>query len=217
MFDFSNLQPVDLTLSLKKGMRGFNSETANTVQEDGWNASLLHIYSHSGTHIDAPLHFGVTNKTIDEYPVSTFYGKAWVCKIPVSKPSQLLNLEDLGTVTERFQPGDSLLLETHWSQFEGQQKYRDELPRISKELASWCVQNKVRMLGVEQPSVADINNINELTEIHQILLAGGIIIIEGLTNLDLIKNETVILMAFPLKVEGCDGAPARVIAFDKKA
>ena len=198
-------------------MRGFNSETANTVQEDGWNASLLHIYSHAGTHMDAPLHFGVTNKTIDEYPVSTFYGKAWVCKIPVSKPSQLLNLEDLGTVAEKFQPGDSLLLETQWSQFEGQQKYRDELPRISKELASWFVQNKVRMLGVEQPSVADINNINELTEIHQILLAGGVIIIEGLTNLDLIRNETVILMAFPLKVEGCDGAPARVIAFDKMA
>ena len=119
-------------------------------------------------------------------------------------------------MAEKFQPGDSLLLETQWSQFEGQQKYRDELPRISKELASWCVQSKVRMLGVEPPSVADVNNINELTEIHQILLAGGVIIIEGLTNLDLIRNETVTLMAFPLKVEGCDGAPARIVAFDKR-
>ena len=69
----------------------------------------------------------------------------------------------------KFKEGDSLLIETQWSQYVSEPKYRDELPRISKELALWCVSNKVNMLGVEPPSVADVNNIIELTAVHKIL------------------------------------------------
>jgi kynurenine formamidase len=214
MIDISTLNPIDLTLPLKSGMRGFNSETANTVSDHGWNATLLHIYSHCGTHMDAPLHFEASPATIDQYPVSRFIGKAWRVKVSITEPNQSIGPEQLGDVADKFEAGDSLLLETQWSQNVTEPKYRDELPRISEELAEWCVSNKVNMLGVEPPSVADVNNLKELTAVHKILLTGGVIIIEGLTNLHSIINEEVILVALPLKVEGCDGAPARVIAFD---
>ena len=72
------------------------------------------------------------------------------------------------------------------------------------------------MLGVEPPSVADVNNLEEVTEIHRILLDGDVIIIEGLTNLRQIRRDQVVLIALPLKVEGGDGAPARVIALEEK-
>jgi kynurenine formamidase len=62
--------------------------------------------------------------------------------------------------------------------------------------------------------VADVNNLEELTNIHRILLGGGVIIVEGLTNLDQISSQVVTLAAFPLKIAGGDGAPARVIAFE---
>ena len=195
-------------------MRGFDYEISNTVNENGWNARTLHIYSHAGTHMDAPFHFEATPGTIDQYPVSSFMGMAWKVKIPVTEDSQLIGLEDLSKIRDKFRPGDSLLLETQWSQFVDKPKYRDHMPRISKALAQWCVENKVKILGVEPPSVADVNNMEELTEIHQILLRGGVIIVEGLTNLDQITSERVMLAAFPLKIAGGDGAPARVIAFE---
>jgi len=212
-----NFTPVDLTMPLKAGMRGYSHETANTVKEHGWNARILHIYSHTGTHMDAPLHFEASDQTIDQYPVSSFIGKAWKVKIPVDQDQQLLTVKDLGEVADIFAPGDSLLLETGWSRFVEEQKYRDKMPRISPELARWCVDHQVKMLGVEPPSVADVNNLPEVTEIHQILLKGGVIIIEGLTNLDVIQQDSVILTAYPLKVAGGDGAPARVIAFQEPA
>jgi kynurenine formamidase len=214
MVDFSSLRLIDLTLPLKSGMRGFDYEIANTVKENGWNARTLHIYSHAGTHMDAPFHFEATPGTIDQYPVSSFLGKAWKVKVPITEDSQLIGLEYLTSIQDKFQAEDSLLLETLWSQFVDEPKYRDYMPRISKELAQWCVENKVKILGVEPPSVADVNNMEELTEIHQILLSGGVIIVEGLTNLDQITSESVMLAAFPLKIAGGDGAPARVIAFE---
>ncbi|MEM6698052.1 MAG: cyclase family protein, partial [Bacteroidota bacterium] len=56
---------------------------------------------------------------------------------------------------------------TNWSQkIEDTTTYKNQLPRISKELATWCVENQVKMLGVEPPSVADVNNLPEVTEIH---------------------------------------------------
>jgi kynurenine formamidase len=70
------------------------------------------------------------------------------------------------------------------------------------------------MLGVEPPSVADVNNAEELKSVHKILLGGGVIVVEGLVNLEKISEEKVTLIAMPLKISGGDGAPARVLAIE---
>ncbi|HRX80869.1 MAG TPA: cyclase family protein, partial [Pirellulaceae bacterium] len=69
----------------------------------------------------------------------------------------------------------------------------------------------VALIGVEPPSVADVNNIEEVTEIHRILLGGGIVIVEGLVNLDQLPSK-VEFIALPLKIRGGDGCPVRAIA-----
>jgi kynurenine formamidase len=92
--------------------------------------------------------------------------------------------------------------------------YRDALPRLSEELARWCVQHRVGLVGVEPPSVADVNNREEITLIHRTLLAGDVIIVEGLANLDLLRDERVLFGAMPLKIEGGDGSPCRAFALE---
>ena len=217
MLDFSKYNCIDLTMPYQEGIAGYAYDIARTVEKDGWNARTLHLYSHAGTHMDAPLHFGVSKDTIDEFLPSQLMGQAWVVNIPIHQSQQLITIEDLGSIANQFQVGDSLLLRTDWSQFVELPKYRNELPRISEGLAHWCVKNKVKMLGVEPPSVADVNNLEEVTIIHHILLKGQVIIIEGLTNLDQIQQPKVLLIALPLKIKDGDGAPARVIALEEKA
>ena len=92
--------------------------------------------------------------------------------------------------------------------------YRDGLPRISEELATWCVEHGVRMLGVEPPSVADVNRTDEVTRIHKILLSGGVTIVEGLTHLEQLSRARVIFGAMPLKLAGSDGSPVRAFALE---
>ena len=68
---------------------------------------------------------------------------------------------------------------------------------------------------MEPPSIADVMDMEEVTKIHEILLGGNIIIVEGLTNLDAVSKEKVKSIALPLKIKRGDGAPARVIAMEK--
>ena len=73
----------------------------------------------------------------------------------------------------------SLLLHTGWSRhFEDDEYYRGQFPRIGEELAEWCADRGVKMLGVEPPSVADVHDLPEVTRIHEILLGAGIVRVE---------------------------------------
>lgn len=207
MADSSSI--IDLTLTLSDTIDGVDFEQKFTVERDGWNARTLHLYSHIGTHMDAPFHFGVSNETIDELPLDRCQGKAWIVRLSEVKSQALIEVADLGAVAEQLQPGDCLLIQTLWSQYFGTRKFRDEMPRISVELARWCVEKGVKMLGVEAPSVADVNNLAEVTEVHQILLGGGVIIVEGLTNLDQTTSDVVEFWALPLKLKDGDGSPCR--------
>jgi len=205
---------VDLTLPLASGDRGVKIEPARRLEKDGWNATTLSLYSHCGTHMDAPIHFGIGTQMIDSFAAEDFIGPAWVADVRPVEPRVLIKPEHLGDITDQFEPGDSLLICTGWSDYYGQEKYRNELPRVSLELVLWCADKKVKMLGVEQPSVADVNDIDELTAIHQILFENEIIVVEGLANLVSLSKPKVTFIALPLKIAGGDGAPARAVAIE---
>ena len=205
---------IDLTLPLSSGAKGICIEPANRLETDGWNASTLCLYSHCGTHIDAPVHFGVGTETIETIDVENLIGPAWVADVRPIGPRALIEPQHLGAIADKFKPGESLLICTGWSAYYGRDQYRQELPRISEELTHWCVEKKVRMLGVEPPSVADVNNIDELTTIHKTLFEGGVIVVEGLANLTSVSKPHVTFIALPLKIANGDGAPARAIAIE---
>lgn len=215
MFDLRTSRFIDLTRTLHSDMVGVEFESARTVEKDGWNAQYLRLYSHIGTHMDAPFHFGISNETIDDFTPEQLMGKAWLVRIEAAKAQQLLLPSDMQAIEEKIQAGDNLLIRTDWSKVEDYATFRDKLPRISPELAHWCVEKGVNMLGVEPPSVADVNNLEEVTEVHRILLEGGVIIVEGLVNLDQIQSDTVWFIALPLKIADGDGAPIRAIAVEE--
>jgi kynurenine formamidase len=206
---------IDLTLTLRPGMRGVMFETHTTVEQHGWNSRVLHLYSHCGTHIDAPWHFGCGDRTVDCIPLEHCLKPAWVADLSGIEPKALITVARLGPIASKVRPGDGLLLRTGWSaHVDRPHDYRDNLPRVSKELSEWCVERGITLLGVEPPSVADVNNLAEITEIHRILLGSGVVIVEGLTNLESLREECVLFCAAPLKIEGGDGSPCRAFALE---
>lgn len=205
---------IDLTRTISEQVAGVSIDVAKTLVGDGWNASTLHLYSHSGTHMDAPLHFGVSEQTIDRLPINRLISEAWVVDLTSIKPKEEITVDHMGALSDTLQAGQSLLFHTGWSQHHGTDRYRNELPRIGEDLALWLGKKGVNILGVEPPSVADVNNLPEVTRIHEILMKNDVIIVEGLTNMEALSKEKVTLIALPLKVKDGDGAPARVIAIE---
>jgi kynurenine formamidase len=206
---------IDLTLPLTPGQRGVAMEPKYTVARDGWNASTWHVYSHAGTHMDSQIHFGAGPETIDTKPLEKCLGPATVVNLAPLAPRTLLTVAHLGAAAQSFAAGESLLLRTDWHRHAADPAiYRDGLPRLSEELAQWCVDQRVNILGVEPPSVADVNNLPEVTRIHHILLDGGVTIVEGLAFLDRLTQPRVFFAALPLKLAGGDGCPVRAFAVE---
>lgn len=206
---------VDLTMALAQGMRGVEITQQFTVAANGWNATTLHLYSHAGTHMDAPVHFEAGPETIDQLTPARCMGVAWVVNLAGIAPKSLIEISNLGDVANTFHPGESLLFRTDWSRHRNDAFiYRDALPRISEDLARWCVAKKVKLLGVEPPSVADVNNLPEVTRVHKILLGGGVTLVEGLCNLEQLTGPRVFFAALPLRIAGGDGCPCRAFAVE---
>jgi kynurenine formamidase len=207
-----NRRIVDLSLLVDVNMPGVQIAQAKTLARDGWNATVLSLYSHCGTHMDAPCHFVEGSSTIDELPLDVFWGPAKVLDLTPVEPRELLTIDRLGRWVHDIGTGDRLLLRTDWYRKYGTTAYRDELPRISPELARWFVEREIALVGVEPPSVADVNNLSEVTAVHQIFFHGGVTIVEGLANLDKLRQTQIEFVAIPLRIRGGDGCPVRALA-----
>lgn len=205
---------IDLSLPIDDEMPGVEITAARRLSEDGWNATTLSLYSHCGTHMDAPRHFLPDGNTLDQQALEVVVGPAIVVNLAPVEPRELITIDHLASVIDQVQPGVRLLLRTDWHKRYGTPEYRNELPRISLELAEWLVERDVALVGVEPPSVADVNNMQELTEVHQTLFRGNVVIVEGLSNLDQIRSTKVQFIALPMKIVGGDGSPVRAIAME---
>jgi predicted dehydrogenase/kynurenine formamidase len=205
---------VDLSLPVDNHLRGASISPAKSIAVEGWNATTLTLYSHCGTHMDAPVHFLDGGATLDAQSLDTCCGDALVLDLTPTSPGELITVASIENAMGNAVLGKRLLLRTDWHKRLGTPEYRDRLPRISIELAHWLVQKGVRLIGVEPPSVADVNAIKELTDVHQALFRGGVTIVEGLANLDQLTSRLVTFIALPLKITGGDGCPVRAIAIE---
>lgn len=205
---------IDLSQVVSPELSGVAFRQAKFLDKDGWNAKTLSLYSHSGTHVDAPIHYEVTNEGLDQMPLDRFMADAWVVDCTHIEKKGLLKVDHLKKIADNVHSGEGLIFKTNWSQKQGTTAYRNDLPRISESLAWWIVDKGVSLIGVEPPSVADVNSLEEVTRIHQILLSGGVTIVEGLTNLEEISEKKVMFMAFPLKIKDGDGCPVRAVAIE---
>ena len=205
---------VDLTATLRKGRRGVDWETVATLEVDGWNAGRLSLNSHCGTHMDAPRHFVAGGETIENLPLEAMVGPALVADLTPVEPKEELTVARLAPWSDRLERGARLLLRTDWSLHAEEPDYTKLNPHVGAELAEWLVARGVALLGVEPHSVADTTDKTRCRRVHRILLEAGVVIVEGLANLHVLRSDTVDLIVLPLKIEGGDGSPARALGVE---
>jgi len=171
---------------------------------DECNLSVLRLGSHSGTHMDAPLHFLANAKTLDRMPLEATIGPARVIEIKDResiKPAELR--------AQSIRRGERILFKTRNSKAGWQKRGFDEnFVYLSKEGAAYLAERRIRTVGIDYLSVGGFKR--DSVEPHEILMRAGIWIIEGL-NLSKVKGGRYELICLPLKVLGSDGAPARAI------
>ncbi len=160
--------------------------------------SYLSMPVHAATHIDAPLHFIPSGASIDKIPLTKFIGIAQV----VFVKEKVIDCKVLKTLKIRE---DIVLFKM--KEWENPQDY----PYFREDAAEYLVRKKVKLVGVESPSVDRFGD--KKYPVHKILLSAGVLIIEGL-KLKHVKCGRYFFLCLPLKIKGIEGAPCRAILID---
>ncbi|GAC1392404.1 MAG: cyclase family protein [Ktedonobacteraceae bacterium] len=171
---------------------------------DTANVSKISLGAHTGTHMDAPLHFFKDGISIDQMPLIATMGRARV--IEISDPESIKPAE---LERHAIQLGERLLFKTRNSE---RAWHTDDFVKdfvyISKEAAAYLAKMQVQTVGVDYLSVGGF--FKDGPETHYALLGAGIWIIEGL-NLSQVQAGDYDLICLPLKLRGSEGAPARAV------
>jgi len=204
IFDIS--LPLTEDMIIWPGSSGFHIEWIKHVQKgDSVNNSKIICDAHSGTHIDAPLHYIRGGNSVEKLAIYDMIGCSVVADLSNVSQITATDLEGLN-LPENVQ---RLLLRTHNSELwkTGSKRFNVDYVGLSKDAAEWIVKRNVRLVGIDYLSV---QRYFDSPDAHQTLLNAGVIILEGL-NLSQIKPGMYELICLPLNIVGAEGAPARAI------
>jgi arylformamidase len=185
-----------------------------STQEQAKGASInlgaISMSVHNGTHADARFHFDTNGETIEKAPLEVYLGRAAVVDLAQvflqAKEKHLITIEDLHPSAEQIAAASRLLVKTgRWSD---SSVFPDRIPVIAADVPAWLQKNGVRLLGVDLPSVDEIDS--KSLQNHHGLARVGIAIVESLDLTD-VAPGIYQLAALPLKIARGDGAPIRAI------
>jgi len=199
---------INTSISVFPGTTPPDIKDIMTVDEHGAAEKHIAMYSHTGTHMDAPAHMLKDGKTLDAYKPSDFLGKALM--IDVTHVKDRIGFEDLLPYGPWLQDVKYVFFKTGWSKYWGKPEYLSGFPALTKKAANWLCEQRIRGVGIDAISI-DLMEGDEFP-VHKILLSCEMIIIENLTNLDQLPEKSFDVACLPLKLENADGAPVRVIA-----
>lgn len=171
---------------------------------DAANVTALSMGAHTGTHVDAPLHYVDGAAAIDDMDPGATIGPARV--VALDSPGPLGATELAGAGVAR---GERVLLKTRNSArrwFE--EPFRDDYVHVAPDGARLLAERGVRAVGVDYLSVGGMGDDGART--HRILLEAGVWIVEGLWLGD-VEPGRYELVCLPVKLAGADGAPARAL------
>jgi kynurenine formamidase len=175
---------------------------------EGYPEVKITMYTHTATHMDAPIHIIKGARTLDELPIDRFMGKAIVidCKHLAGKN---ITLDFLKQFVDKIKNIEFILFNSGWSAKWKTDAYFENFPTLTQEAATWLTQFKLKGIGLDSISLDPVPDLTLPN--HKIVLAKEILIIENMTNLDSLPNEEFIFQCFPLKIEKADGSPVRAV------
>lgn len=204
----------DVSMSIRGGMVTWPGEEPVKVERtrsmesgDRLNLTRLEMGAHTGTHIDAPSHFVDGAAGVDSISPSILVGPALVVEIRGVRQIGQEALEEA-----RLSDGvKRVLLKTDNVDLANRDQFDESFSYITPDGARYLLDRGIKVLGVDYLSVAEYG---KGEEVHRALLTEGVVIIEGL-DMRGVPPGIYQMAALPLKIAGCDGAPARVVLFSQ--
>ena len=190
------------------------SEIVADHPSSGWRMELMTLATHTGSHLDAPLHKLSEGRSIDKISLEKFTGSAYVANLRTLEPRSAITPTHLKKTLPENLPEDSIvLMATGWGDIrERSETWLYGSPKITAETAEWLCEKKIRGLGVDHWGIGGWDAEND-AEVHTILLSRGIWIVEDLWLSPEVcsLNMPQTFMALPINLKGSSGAWCRPV------
>ncbi len=169
------------------------------------NVTRIEMGAHTGTHLDAPLHFIRDGEDVTTLALETLIGPAQLVEAADADAIDAAVLDSLSIPVDTKR----LLIKTRNSELwsKAKEKFATDFVAVTESGAVWLVEHGIRLVGVDYLSVAPYG---DTAPTHVILLQAGVIPVEGL-NFGVVQPGRYHLICLPLKLGGCEGAPARAV------
>jgi arylformamidase len=171
---------------------------------DAFTLSMYSLGAHSGTHIDAPMHFIRDGASIDHVQLDRLIGPARVIEIPDGV--QVIDAAELNR--HQWRGAQRVLFRTRSSVREWMKSnvFHRDFAYVAPNAAQMLADAGVLLVGIDYLSGEQFGAPEP--RMHQILLGKGIPIVEGL-SLEGVRAGDYDLIVLPMKMAGHEGAPAR--------
>lgn len=207
---------IDNDMPVYPGTESPSITQATTYEEDGYKETLLHMFSHVGTHMDAPAHLLAGHKTLDEFEPQQFIGKALIVDCRHLKEGDKITMDEVIAKGEEVAVNSEyLVFMTGWDKRWGDMSYFGDYPVVTDEVVDFAIATGKKGLAFDVIGLDPIADLN-LTLHKKLFEAADMVVIENLCNLDRVEEETegkaFTLIATPIKYKNADGAPIRALA-----
>lgn len=224
---------IDLTHTLYSDMPSyptlpfFKIEYLKIAARDGSTVSIItSMHTHSGTHIDFPLHVIPGSKSTDDYTLEDLSGEGTVIDLTHKREGEEITESDLEKYSDQINSEEMVFIFTGWSKKRSlTPSYLFRWPYIGESAANFFVKKNIKLLGVDGLSVGGWSGKVAVQgpvaktpsrKIHEILLGAGILLVEEVANLDKILMGRRVAKAFfivaPLPIKGAEASPCRVFS-----
>lgn len=209
------MEVIDLTHAICAAMPVFPGtepprlDDAYTIERNGFAEKMLHLVSHTGTHIDAPGHILPGALRLDGMTAGRFLGPGVVLDAAAVR-GRRVEIGDLRGYEPRLRKAEFALLHTGWDRHWGAPEYFAPYPVLAPEAARWLAGFGLKGFGVDAISADAIDSTD--LPVHRALFAGEMLIIENLASLAPLLGREFLFSCLPLKIADADGSPIRAIA-----
>ena len=205
---------IDLTHDLTAGMYVFPGDPGLEIEdaqryERGYFVTRFAMGTHTGTHIDTPVHKLAGQPSITETPIEAFAAfQATV--VDCRDHGKIVDASFLRSREEEFAGCDGIIIRSGWTSRFGDASFFDDFPGFDEDVAPYLKEKGIHLLGTEAPSVHPERH----ESVHASILKEGIIILEAVALPEQMPDRFE-LYAMPLKLKDRDGSPVRAFALQR--
>lgn len=193
----------------------FEVEQATRIDRTGFESFRFSMSSTTGTYLETSAHVIAGDPGLDQLTPSDFFRPAVVCHVPRKGARQLIRGAELEAHCPPVEEGDGLLIECGWGAQWRSPNYVLDGPSFHPDCLPFLLEQPFSLLGVDVPCIQSPWPLpgglqyegNMLLPVFQ----RGVLLLAPLINLDKVRAARGELMAFPLRIEGVNGAPCRAL------